>query len=178
MTCIVGLVDRGKVWIGADSAASDGHKIYARNDCKLFKNGPFLFSSCGSIRPRQLLAHKFCPPKRHPDTPLDQYMTTDFIDALRVCMSEGGVRKKKDEVESVEQYFLVGHKGRLFEVERDFQVAEPSLPFHATGSGEEFALGALYATRSWQPRKRLIAALEAAEAYCTTVRGPFHIESI
>ncbi len=39
MTCIVGLVDNGKVYIGGDSAGCAGYDVRIREDQKVFRNG-------------------------------------------------------------------------------------------------------------------------------------------
>lgn len=41
MTCIVGLVNKGKVFIGADSLGSDGFTQQVRKEPKVFRNGDF-----------------------------------------------------------------------------------------------------------------------------------------
>ena len=47
--------------------------------------------------------------------------------------------------------------------------------YAAIGSGDQYALGALHATKDMPPRARVLAALRAAAAHATTVVGPFRI---
>src|SRR3990167_2011982 len=46
MTCIVGIAEAGKVWIGGDSAGGDSrYGPVLRSDRKVFRNGAFIFRS-------------------------------------------------------------------------------------------------------------------------------------
>lgn len=55
MTCVVGLVDNGHIYIGADSYCRtrwDGGHIMA--EPKVFHRGPFIIGGCGRTRDSQL----------------------------------------------------------------------------------------------------------------------------
>jgi len=54
MTCIVGIAQEGKVWIGADSAAVSGQDIRATALRKVFRRGQFLIGYTSSFRMGQL----------------------------------------------------------------------------------------------------------------------------
>jgi ATP-dependent protease HslVU (ClpYQ) peptidase subunit len=177
MTCIVGLVDQGNVWIGGDSAGVGGYDLMLRADQKVFRNGDFLMGFTSSFRMGQLLRYKLSPPKLHSDDDIYQYMVAHFAESVRTCLKDGGFTRN-DKGEESGGTFLVGVKGRLFCVEGDFQVGEPQDPFWAVGCGANFALGVLYATSGMLPRERVEMALRAAEQYSAGVRGPFHIECL
>ena len=177
MTCIAGLVDNGKVYMGGDSAAMDGYynlAILAKP--KVFRNGEFVFGVSGSGRLIWLLQYAFTPPVHHPDVPLDKYMATSFVDAVRECFKGAGVAEKKNEVESFESVFLVGYRGRLFTLQSDYWGVEETNNFASIGCGGQIALGAMYATPDLPPEQRIRKALEAAERFSAGVRGPFQIE--
>ena len=177
MTCIVGIAEAGKVWIGGDSAGGDSrYGLVVRSDRKVFRNGAFIFGFTSSFRMGQLLAFKLKPPKRHPDDNLMEWMTTEFIDEVRKTLKEGGYAKKDKEEESGGT-FLVGCEGRLFVIHSDYQVGESSHGFDAVGCGDMIALGSLYATPATDPKERLLLALRAAETFSAGVRAPFHIET-
>lgn len=176
MTCIVGIAAEGKVFMGADSAGVGGWDIANRKDVKLFKNEGLVIGCTSSFRMIQLLQYQLHPPKRHPDTDVMKYMVTDFIEAVRTCLRNGGFMKKEAEVEQG-GCFLVGCAGRLFQVHGDFQVAERADGFDACGCGESYALGALAVmSASGPPRERLQGALEIAAHFSAGVRGPFVFE--
>lgn len=173
MTCIVGLVQNDVVYVGGDSAGSDGTNLTERADLKVFRNGDFVMGFTSSFRMGQLLAFNFDPPKRDAGTDVMAYMVTYFIDAARKCMKDGGYMRIVDSAERGGT-FLVGYQGKLFRIQEDFQVSEAALGFDACGSGQEIALGSLWSTRLWSdPVNRLGEALRAAEKFCAHVRGPF-----
>lgn len=177
MTCIVGLVSAGQVFIGGDSAGVAGWNLRLRADAKVFKNGDYLFGFTSSFRMGQLLRYALQIPKRHPDKDLMAFMATDFIDAVRNCLKAGGFARKDSETEQG-GVFLVGHAGRLFYVDCDYQVGEVRGDYDACGCGEAYACGALYVNSGLGAEDRIRQALLAAEAHSAGVRGPFHIESI
>lgn len=174
MTCIVGIVDKDKVIIGADSAGVGGLDLRIRRDAKAFANGEFVFGCTTSFRMIQLLQYKLVPPKRHPDVDVMSYMVTTFIDAVRDCFKAGGFAGKNNDVEAAGT-FLVGYCGRLFRIESDYQVGECADGFDACGCGEAYAMGALYATKSTKlaATARISNALECAAHLSAGVRAPF-----
>ena len=175
MTCIVGLVHEGTVFIGGDSAGVAGLSLVVRADEKVFRNGDFLMGFTTSFRMGQLLRYSLKPPRRHPDDDIHQYMVVDFVNAVRGCLKAGGYASKEDEVESGGT-FLVGYAGHLFTVNSDYQVGIPEDGFAAVGSGQDIARGALFATQGQAtPRDRVLTALRSAERFNAGVRGPFHI---
>lgn len=175
MTVIVGLVHKGTVYIGGDSAGVGGYDLCVRADPKVFVNGPYLFGFTSSFRMGQLIRYALTPPEPHGD--LYRFMVTDFVDAIRDCLKAGGFAKKNSEQEEG-GYFLTGVHGRLFKVEEDYQVAEALDGYDATGCGESVALGALYATKGrMSPTRRVETALRAAERFNAGVRGPFAVLS-
>ena len=174
MTCIVGLADAGRVVIGGDSAGVAGLDLVLRADRKVFRNGGAVFGFTSSFRMGQLLAYRLKVPRRHPDTDLMSWMVTDFVDAVRGCLKEGGFARVTSG-EEAGGHFLVGIEGRLFEIEDDFQVGEAVHGYAACGCGAAYALGVLHATTG-HPNGRVQAALAAAEAFSAGVRGPFNYE--
>ena len=177
MTCIAGFVEQGVVWMGADSAGvRSDYGSTVRADGKLFRKGPMLMGFTSSFRMGQLLRHALTVPDHDPRVPVDRYLTTTFIDAVRQCLTDNGWARKKDGVEEG-GCFLVGYRGRLFVVESDYQVGESVDGIAAAGCGYQIARGALYAS-PMRGRARLLTALKAAEVYSAGVRRPFHILSL
>lgn len=174
MTCIVGLIDNGTIYMGADSAGVAGYEISIRKDSKVFINNGFLIGFTSSFRMGQLLKYSFTPPAIKENQDLFAYMVTDFIDAVRICLKTGGYARINNN-EDVGGFFLIGHKGRLFCVESDFQVGELYEPYAAEGCGQPYALGSLFSTSGLGPKERVEKALKAAEMFNAGVRGPFNI---
>ena len=174
MTCIAALVHKGTVYMGGDSAGVGSWSLTVRADEKVFKRGPFLMGFTTSFRMGQLLRYSLDAPKQKDGQDTYAFMVTDFIDAVRKCLKDGGYAKKDNEVESGGT-FLVGYRGRIFKVDSDYQVGEAADGFDAAGCGCEIASGALYATSRQAPRRRIETALAAAERLCAGVRGPFTV---
>jgi hypothetical protein len=177
LTAIAGFVDNGKVWIGGDSAGVAGWSMDIRSDSKVFRNGDFLLGFTSSFRMGQLLRYSFRPPDRDPKRDVFEYLVTDFVASLRSCLKEGGFATKDKEAEAGGT-FLLGYYGRLFQVEDDYQIAEPAAGYGAVGCGHEVAKGALFATKAMKPEERMKIVLGAAELHSAGVRGPFVIDHI
>jgi hypothetical protein len=173
MTCIVGLEDSGRVFLGADSAGVSGWDLLIRADHKVFQNGPFIMGFTTSFRMGQILRYGYTPPTWCPETiPLDKFMSTVFVDSIRTVLRAGGFAKKESDVESGGE-FLVGFRGRLFYLGSDFQVGEAVDGAMAIGCGMASAGGSLFSTAGQPPRDRILMALHAAEHVNIGVRGPF-----
>jgi ATP-dependent protease HslVU (ClpYQ) peptidase subunit len=177
LTCVIGAIDKGTVTIGADSAGSDGYQLAIRADPKVALIGTqFVMGFCGSFRAWQIIRFNFAPPE-YRRGPLDKYMSTTFVEALRRCLLDGGVTEKKDNVEELPANFLVGVRGRLFQIENDMQVGESVHPYDAIGCGAQVALGAMHARKEGSVRARILAALKASSTFSEGVRPPYRLET-
>jgi hypothetical protein len=150
MTCIVGLESGGKVYIGADSAATSGLALCVRADAKVFRNGPFLIGFTTSFRMGQLLQFKLQPPDHPAGMPTFEYLITKFVDSVRSCLRTGGFAKRKEEQELAGS-FLLGYRGSLYSLDSDYQVARAADGICAVGCGAQIALGALHALNAVTP---------------------------
>lgn len=183
MTCIVAVTDGKRVVIGGDSAGVGGYNLTVRKDKKVFKRTDesrttWLFGFTTSFRMGQLIQYELELPQINTKAREDLYgfMVTKFIPSLRKCLKNGGYAGKKEEVERGGT-FLVGLLGRIFEIESDYQVAEPADLFAAVGCGHDLAKGSLFTSEGQTKdlRKRALQALAAAERFSGGVRGPFEI---
>ena len=175
MSCVAAVVENGKVWMGADFAASDGEDMVTLTNRKAFFNGPYLIGAVGSMRMTQLLQYKLEPPVyKDPKVPLIKFMATKFIEAVRRTFNVGGFMAQQDEHSST-GIFLVAFKGHIFRFEGDFQVFERVDGFEAIGCGSPYALGALSVTPDDSAKPRLEKALMAATYFSAHVRKPYLI---
>ncbi len=175
MTCIVGLVDKGTVYMGGDSCAS-GHNSYLNiGTVKVFHKGEALIGVCGSTKVIDLLRYHL-PDLPPTDENFDAYLRTTFMPNVFNLMK----RWTWNNDEEYESEFLLGFKGKLYVFQNDFSIIGTPTYGYAIGSGGEVACGSLVTSskirsRSLTPRKRVMLALEAAEAVVTSVKGPFEI---
>lgn len=174
MTCIVGLVHGGRVYMGADSAGVAGLDLQIRSDAKVFRKDWFLLGFTSSFRMGQLLRYSLSVPSRRVDQDVEHYMCTDFVNAARGCLKDGGFASNDNGTEAGGT-FLVGYAGRVFAVHGDYQVAEATTGYDACGCGAPFARGALFANGHLKPEDRVHQALEAAAFNSAGVRGPFTV---
>lgn len=171
MTCIVGLVEDGKIYMGADRGMSDKRFIASSLTPKIRKIGPILIGYSASRGTGQL-AHFVNYPK--PDfNNVERWVRMDMCKALQ----EASEAYKVDiSAEGIAADFLVGVGGKLFEVTTtDWSVTEYEAI--ATGSGYSYALGALHATSSYDisPRDRVKIALDAAIKYSPSCQSPIDL---
>ena len=176
MTCIVGIVDNNKAWIGGDSAGVAGLSLTVRSDAKVFTTSPFVMGFTSSFRMGQLLRYQLSPPKQPEWVGDHEFMVTVFVDAVRQCLKDGGFSESDKGVESG-GCFLVGYRGRIYQIESDYQVGEAVDGYQAVGCGHDIARGALYALSKLdiEPEDRIRTALKAAVRMSAGVRGPFTI---
>ncbi len=178
MTCIVALRDNGGVYMGCDSAGVGGYSRVNRVDPKIYRVGKMLIGFTTSFRMGQLLGYSLTVPKHHSDEPIESFMCTTFIGAVRDCLKGGGWAERDKEQERGGN-FLVAYRGRIFEVEGDYQVGERADPYNAVGCGSDLALGSLYASAhitGISAKDRVTLALEAAAAFSAGVHPPLRIE--
>ena len=174
MTCGVGIVENGSVFLGYDSMASTNWVSHNSQSKRPIQKGEMVFLIAGSPRIAQLIEFTLSLPKHPDDYSVEGYMVTFVVDALRQCFLDGGHVKKENEEEAFDSHLLIGYRGHLFTIGSDFQVLETRDGYAAVGSGQEVALGALFATAGRSPSHRLLHALEAASYHTPFVRGPYH----
>lgn len=164
MTCIVGIEHRGTVWLGGDSAATDGamNRVIIK-DPKVFLRGEVGFGVCGSPKVMDALAHGMELPTQEGGEDR-AFLVSQLVPAIRE-----GLKKLDAVVEHpargtfFEGSMLVGYRGKLYQLEGNFQLIHSSDGYDSVGSGSLHALGSLATTSDVRdPKKRLLVALDAA----------------
>ncbi len=172
MTCIVGLEQNGKAFMGGDSASGADNTVRVVLTEKIFRKGQFIIGYTSSFRMGQIL--HYCVDFPASAVYDESYMVGQFVEAVRKKFKDFGFSK----IESNEETggsFLVGVDGKIWQVESDFQVSRPSDGMSAIGCGSDFALGALKALDKLPPEERLLNALTISAYYCAWVRPPFTV---
>jgi ATP-dependent protease HslVU (ClpYQ) peptidase subunit len=177
MTCIVGIAHKGRVYLGGDSAGVSGLDLTVRADEKVFRHGEFAVGFTSSFRMGQILRYVFTPPEIRHDEDLMSYMVKRFIPEVRTVLKDEGYAHIENNREHG-GFFLVGVRGRLFEIESDFQVGEATSGVAAVGCGYAYALGSMFAQSKAAPETRLQNALEAAANFSAGVVAPFRFVQI
>lgn len=183
MTCIVGYVDNVNdcAWIGGDSLGSTYYSKATYLQPKVFRNTVFknvLIGSTTTYRHIDLLRYSdklFDEIDLYKETELDhKYIVTKFIPNI-IKLFDNGIKHEKTENNGAN--FIVCAKNKVFEIQSDYSVLEPTLGFCAVGCGEYFAMGSLYSTKDLDMpiQKKIELALESAEQCGCGVQRPFTI---
>jgi len=179
MTCIVGFKQKGKVYIGGDSAGVADYNLVIRADEKVFANGEMIYGFTSSFRMGQILRYGLDVPKQSKNQNDMRFMCTTFIDAAIGALEDKGFAKNvSGEKEGGD--FMVGYKGELYRIYSDFQVELLHDNYNAVGCGANFALGAFHAFLEYEatPDERIHMALDAATHHSSGVCPPYTILSI
>lgn len=173
MTCIAGLVQDGKVYMGSDSAgANDRGDLDLCRSPKVFLNGPYLIGASGSGKAHQLLKYLSLPEHYSSIDPY-RWAYENILPEIKEAIRKANWTPE----ESFEA--LIGFSGRLFHIWGATQVGESGAGYDACGSGAQVARGSLFTSHGDDgAEERLRCALEASERFCMGVRGPFTVLSI
>jgi hypothetical protein len=179
MTCVVGLLSGGKVYLGGDSCGSDSYTYENCNHPKVFKVGEFIIGGTTSFRMLDLLEYSLVIPEGRPTKleNMDKFMRTTFVDLVRSCLKNGGFCKIDNSVDQGGT-FLIGYKDQLFRMQNDFSIIT-QVDYDVVGCGDAAAKGSLFTTKDvkMSVENRITKALESAESVVIGVKAPFHIIS-
>lgn len=180
MTCIVGLVEDGVVYMGGESAMTGDTELWLIREPKVFRKGDLLIGCSGSSRFLQLVRYKFDPGEIDKDN-LMEWMVTTFVDRLRECLVDG--RFVKDElIDNLNGNLMIGVRGCLFELTGEYEVNQNREPYSVLGSGRNYARGSMYATddsiverKAMLPYDRVFLAVNAACEFDAHCRPPINV---
>lgn len=187
MTAIAGVQHEGVVYIGGDSLSGEvqsHNKQVVQNPKVLRLPQPtgglseILIGFSWSWRIGNLLQHALDIPdhKTRWGVAKDslEYVVRHLVPSMQKVMANAVVGA--DDKLNV----VLGYGGRLFEIQSDFSVLEPTDHYAAVGSGYTYALGSLHTTRNMavSPPDRITLAIEAAIEHSAFVGGPILIEHL
>lgn len=175
MTCIVGVAEDGKVYIGADSMAAAGWNKSVTALRKVFRVGEFVIGYTSSFRMGQILQYHLDVRHQQDGETDERYMVVAFIEAVRQCLKDKGFARVSSNTEEGGS-FLVGYRGSLYHVSDDFQVNRWANNIAACGAGEVAATAAMLALSHLAPEDRIRRALAISAELCNGVCEPFHVE--
>lgn len=180
MTCIAGAIKGTEVWIGGDAVSVHGDSsARVSTQPKVFQVGEFLIGSSGTLRIQQIIRYLFTPPAIEAD--LVTYMIRTFIPALRTSIKDnGGESLDSNGNAQLDGRYLIGVRGRLFEIDSSYAVFEAKAPYAAVGCADQEALSAMFTATSLMagditPKQIVERGLLAAVEFDTSIRQPFTI---
>lgn len=166
MTCVAGIAKDNKVYLAGERGASEGNYIVSIDKPKIWKNGKYIFGYAGTFD-AQLIQYNFNPPE--PEGNIDKFMHSKFLKSLKTFYSEWEISGKDSDIA-----LLIGVKGRLYEHNAEnLTLISYNRDYIAIGSGSEYAIGSLHATRNHKdPKRRLAIALDASCEFSPSCIGP------
>lgn len=169
MTAIVAIAHRGEVILGGDSAVGYGDALITCRQPKVWTAAPgVLVGVAGDARACDVVRYRLKVP------PFDGVDVAAW--AARELADEFASAVKASRSTDSSCDMLLGIGGEVIVIDGDGGIVRPAGGYAAIGSGGPVALGALHATIGMLqlgPRDRVLRALEAAEAHCSSVRRPF-----
>lgn len=173
MTCIVAIKTKTNVVIGCDSMRSSwsvGRCTAA--DAKYVKHNNIIYAAAGlkaimnRIRFDSDLESIAYDPKKEPL----RFISVDLVPKIRAALKEIDTTEKGRQL--MDGSMLIAFGKHLFTLDCVYGPSECA-DYWADGSGEQVALGVLYATKGQKPEKRIRTALEAASFLSQGVGPPF-----
>lgn len=172
MTCIIGLVEDGTVYMGGDSRLNFGGSIETHPRGKLLRKGELLIGTCGLSITRNLVEHVMVVPERPDDISDETYIVAHVIAVLHDLMHTHSL-------DFSESGAIIGYRQQVYRVSSDYSVTTNMHGVYCIGSGESLALGAMTALKDiLPPTARILRALEIASEFNDGCAPPFYVESI
>lgn len=176
MTCIVGLVEDGAVYMGGDSLGVEGWRGVLHRRPKVMRRDGMLIGAAGDRILHDVLRYAPDPfPQFVAGEDPDAYVATVFVPRMCAMLeAAGGLRRESNELSISGGVMLGLPGGHLVRIDRSGAVIHSALDYDAIGSGNDVALGSLY-TSTTAPAERILIALRAAAEFDRSVRGPFEV---
>ena len=89
MSCVVGLVDGERVWLGGDSAAFTEDVVVSYTSPKVFRKGKMIMGCVESFRMRDIIEHYFTAPRCTKLVAEETYVAA-VVESLRACFQQHG----------------------------------------------------------------------------------------
>jgi len=150
LTTIAAIQGDGWVVMGSESQGTynEYRKVFM-TDHKVVENNGILIAGCGVGRGMNIMQRGWKAPKpRTKLTPdkLDNWMVNVFLPGMRKAFVEGGYDMKDlSEYAHYDNVFIIAVQGTVYIIDEDYSIDRDSRKYITSGSGGDFAQGALYA---------------------------------
>jgi len=98
MTCIIGLIQDNKVYMGCDSALVDSWTIQRTKQSKIFKLGEFLMGVAGFPRVAQLIQYQLSLKPQNDNQTDFAYLCTEFSTSVKSLLNDNDHIKNADNI--------------------------------------------------------------------------------
>ena len=174
MTCIVGLEQDGKAYMGADSFVG-GFTSANNGQFKVVKKGKFLLGISGKVSITNVIQNELEPLTYLYDTD-EQCIYFNFIKPLKKLLKEEQSTEVLNNVNTFDTSALLIYNNKLYEIDSGFAYIRSPKYGSAIGYGYGPATGSLFTTYKLynkDPIEKLTLALQAALETSEYVREPF-----
>lgn len=171
MTCIVALKTENGIWMACDSLTTKGGTKRCIPGSKMFERNGIHFAWAGSVRDMQVVKHRVNFPQFHPDMDPVEFAEAAIPDAIRDALKSHGAGTVEDGQDWGDSTILYVFKGEIYEMTANFGVLRIGDEYAACGSGEDYALGSLFATEGMDPKERVTKAVSAAIQFSSGCGG-------
>jgi len=179
MSCVVAISENGVVWMGSDSlfvSVGDFAKKRTEANSKIFRKDGLLIGWVGSRRFGDILQWNFNFPKFEDGRDFHEYLASDFVSSLLDTLQNLKHVEFRDG-EALSYTFIIGRKGKIFQIHSDFSVSVLGDGYDACGSGDQLAMAALEGMKglSLTPEEKISRALQIVSKFTANVGPPFHV---
>lgn len=165
MTTIAAIQGDGWAVIAADSRITDGGRIYEFPHGKIAQNNGIYIAGAGTVRGLNILHYGWKAPAPTARESLNSFMSKKFIPQMRKTFIDAGYDMKEDgEAAGHDTEFLIAVKGRIYRVNEDYSWDVDVSGVYCSGSGGDFATGALAVLRADAAKTSGIAMKLAKQA--------------
>lgn len=171
MTCILGVVENGRTWIGSDSVVSDDNTRAPTLSPKLWRAGGYLVGVAGNGAWYAVVRRLKWPAVASAGWPV-----AGLPQALVSAAGELGLDFPAEKGTPLDGSMLVGGAGKLWYADSDLSVDEYTMI--GAGSGDEAARAVLEAVPRGRARARILRALSAVARVRFDVGPPFAVDVV
>lgn len=178
MTCIVGLVQKGQVWLASDGQESWG---WQKRDCgsKIVEVEDLAIAFTGYSAVGHAVENRLTLPDVPEDeSKHDKWLYVQVPDAIRRCLKEAGVLGDSDGRIDAGAAAIIGWRGRLCTMDDFLSCRAEVRPYCSLGSGAMVALGSMYSTEGKAPKARLETAVGAANMWADGCGNDVHVVKV
>ena len=177
MTLVIAVEERGRIIMGADSAAGEPGEFYAFNHLeKIARCGPYLVGFCGSLRVGQVLHHLVEWPEPPAEVPLTSFLVREVAPAISQAMHDAGAVREGQGILGEKTVVLLAVRGELYAIGSDLTLIRIDGPA-CIGCGRHAAYPAMEALALAgveTARRRIEITLEIVARRVPVVEPPFH----
>lgn len=175
MSVVVAIKDKDRFVLGADKQSTCGN-LKSENETKLWTVPELedaIIGAVGTVRAIQLIRYcqlfdKNTIPEKLSTRYIVNHVVPWIVKTLQDNQVECSITDSVGKFMTIPASFIIAYKDGCWIINNDLSVSEV-YDYTAIGSGNEIALGALYATQGNHPFARAVVSIEAASQKTITV---------